>query len=538
MSSNSFRIYESFLITASVQSDVDQILNSKFALGLTGFNTSLGSFGTTGPTGSSGSIGSVGIQGIRGLQGISGNDGATGNTGIQGANGVQGSTGLQGSQGATGVTGFKGSTGLQGVQGIQGSTGLQGVQGVQGSTGSQGSQGATGVTGLQGVQGVQGSTGLQGSQGSIGVTGIQGSTGLQGSVGIQGSTGSQGSQGSTGLQGLQGLQGSTGSQGIQGSTGSQGTQGSTGSQGVQGVQGSTGSQGIQGSFGVTGIQGSTGSQGSQGNTGVTGFQGITGSTGQFNGTISDITVTNNITGASGSFVNLYSRNLTLGLTGGANVGLTGTAKFAYVNATGSTFLSTVIGAGGLNLQGPLSITGTATFNGISSFNNNVSMTGRLDCNNLYINSYNIPVSYMSVGISVTNFNLTNAYQILTGFTRKVYRLPFTLVTTSSVQIPIRTSDQIFEAQFSINTIGEGGDEFIAALSLRNSINAIDYTQTIIEESKSGTVINAYGLGRTCSGQCAFSTPNITDTYLLEIIVKSGQASQLVNITGSLIVRAV
>ncbi|AWI06930.1 C1q-like domain-containing protein [Clostridium drakei] len=231
--------------------------------------------GPTGPTGATGPAG--GPAGPTGPIGPTGPTGALGPTGNTGAKGAQGAQGLQGIQGPTGSTGPQGPQGLVGSQGIQGPQGIQGVTGPQGIPGVTGPVGpAGGPTGPTGATGIQGVTGPTGATGATGIQGITGPTGATGATGIQGVTGPTGSTGATGIQGVTGPTGATGVTGIQGITGPTGATGVTGIQGITGPTGATGATGIQGITGPTGATGATGIQGVTGPTGATGLSVLSG----------------------------------------------------------------------------------------------------------------------------------------------------------------------------------------------------------------------------------------------------------------------
>jgi hypothetical protein len=162
-----------------------------------------------GAQGATGAQGTEGAQGITGTQGTDGTQGATG-TGTQGTTGAQGTTGT-GTQGTTGAQGTDGTQGATGT-GTQGTTGAQGTDGTQGTSGTNGTQGTTGAQGTDGTQGTSGTNGTQGTTGAQGTDGTQGAGGTQGATGAQGTTG-------TGTQGTTGAQGTDGAQGTQGITG-------------------------------------------------------------------------------------------------------------------------------------------------------------------------------------------------------------------------------------------------------------------------------------------------------------------------------
>jgi hypothetical protein len=155
--------------------------------------------------------GAVGVQGFQGSLGVQGFQGNQGSLGLQGVIGVQGNIGRQGVIGFQGDLGFQGNVGVQGVLGVQGSnftvsyfsTGNDLPQSLNntneyavvnygdlyiykganaGNTGTDNSYLFVGD--LSNVSLLTGS-GFQGAQGNIGSQGVVGNQGFAGSISIE-----------------------------------------------------------------------------------------------------------------------------------------------------------------------------------------------------------------------------------------------------------------------------------------------------------------------------------------------------------------
>jgi hypothetical protein len=178
--------------------------------GGTGSNGTAGSSGTSATNGTGGSSGTSGGTGSNGSSGSSGSSGTNGITGSSGTDGTSGTNGMSGSSGTSGV-GTDGTSGTNGTAGSGGTSGTGGINGTSGSDGSSGSSGTSGSSGSSGI-GTNGTSGTSGN-GTSGSSGTMGTAGSGGTSGTNGTAGSSGSSGSTGTSGGTGSSGTSGTSG-------------------------------------------------------------------------------------------------------------------------------------------------------------------------------------------------------------------------------------------------------------------------------------------------------------------------------------